>query len=52
VRAPSEEKIDDSEDSFYEELEQIFKHFLSTILLGDCNAKVAERKYIQTDYWE
>jgi len=52
VHAPSEEKIDDAEDSCYEELEQVFKHFLSTILLGDCNAKVGERKYFQTDYWE
>jgi len=28
VHAPSEEKSDDSKDSFYEELEQIFSHFL------------------------
>ena len=27
VHAPSEEKSDDSKDSFYEELEQIFYHF-------------------------
>ena len=27
VRAPSEEKSDDSKDSFYEELEQVFNHF-------------------------
>ena len=27
VHAPSEEKIDDSKDSFYEELEQVFHHF-------------------------
>jgi hypothetical protein len=50
VHAPSKEKNDDLEDSFYEELKQVFKHFLSTILLGDCNAKVGEREYIQTDY--
>ena len=31
VHAPSEEKSDDSKDSFYEELEQVFDHFLSTI---------------------
>jgi len=31
VRAPSEEKSDDSKDSFYEELEQVFIIFLSTI---------------------
>jgi hypothetical protein len=28
VHAPSEEKSDDSKDSFYEELEQVFNHFL------------------------
>jgi hypothetical protein len=28
VNAPSEEKSDDSKDSFYEELEQGFDHFL------------------------
>ena len=27
VHAPSEEKSDDSKDSFYEELEQLFNHF-------------------------
>jgi hypothetical protein len=27
VHAPSEEKSDDSKDSFYEELEQVFDHF-------------------------
>ena len=54
VHAPSEEKSDDSKDSFYEELEQVFDHFpkyLMKILLGDFNAKV-ERKYLQTDNWE
>ena len=43
LHAPSEEKSDDSKDSFYEELEQIFYHFSKyhmKILLGDCNAKV------------
>jgi hypothetical protein len=41
--APTEEKGDDSNDSFYEELEEIFDHFPkyhTTILLGDFNAKV------------
>jgi hypothetical protein len=32
VHALSEEKGDDSKESFYEELEQVFDHFLSTIL--------------------
>jgi len=27
LHAPSEEKSDDSKDSFYEELEQVFDHF-------------------------
>jgi len=43
VHAPSEEKSDESKDSFYEELEQVFDHFLKyhmKIFLGDFNAKV------------
>ena len=43
VHAPSEEKSDDSKDSFYEELEQVVNHFPKyhmKILLGDFNAKV------------
>jgi len=43
VHVPSEEKSDESKDSFYEELEQVFDHFLKyhmKILLGDFNAKV------------
>ena len=43
VHAPSEEKSDESKDSFYEELEQVFDHFPKyhmKILLGDFNAKV------------
>ena len=43
VHAPSEEKIEVSEDSFYEELEEVFDHFPKyhmKILLGDFNAKV------------
>jgi hypothetical protein len=38
VHAPSEEKSDDSKDSFYEELEQVLSHFPkyhTKILLGD-----------------
>ena len=48
VHAPSEEKSDDSKDSFYEEIEQAFYHFPKyhmKILVGDFNAKV-ERKNI------
>ena len=50
VHASSEEESDSSEDSFYEELEQVFDHFPTynmKILLGDFNAKVG-REYFQT----
>jgi len=43
VHAPSEDKSDDSKESFYEELEQVFDHiprYHMKILLGDFNAKV------------
>ena len=43
MHAPSEEKSDDSEDSFYDELEQDYDYFPTyhmKILLGDFNAKV------------
>jgi hypothetical protein len=43
VHAPSEEKSDDSKDSFYEQLEQVFDHlpkYCMKILLGDFNAKL------------
>jgi exonuclease III len=43
AHAPTEEKCDDSKDSFYEELEGVFDHFRKyhmKILLGDFNAKV------------
>jgi len=46
VHAPSEEKSDESKDSFYEDLEQVFDHipkYHMKILLGDFNAKVGER---------
>jgi len=43
VHSPSEEKSDDSKDSFYEELDHVFYHipkYHMKILLGDFNAKV------------
>ena len=46
VHAPSEEKSDESKDSFYEELEQVFDHFPKyhmKMLLGDFNAKVGRK---------
>jgi len=39
LHAPSEENCDESKDSFYEELEQVFDHlpkYHMKILLGDC----------------
>jgi hypothetical protein len=48
VHAPSEEKSDDSKDSFYVELEQVFdfdfSRYYTKILLGDFNAKVGTEK--------
>ena len=46
IHAPSEEKSDDTNDSFYEELEQVFNHlpkYHMEILLGDFNEKWRER---------
>jgi len=47
VHAPSEEKSDDSKDSFYEELEQVFFYhspkYHMKILLRDFNAKVGRQ---------
>jgi hypothetical protein len=43
AHAPTEEKNDDSKDSFYEKLEQVFDNFPkyhTKILLGDFNAKL------------
>jgi len=43
VHAPSKENSEDSRDSFYKELEQVFDHFPKyhmKILLGDFNVKV------------
>ena len=43
VYAQSEEKSNDSKDSFYEELEQVFDNFPKydmKILLGDFNTKL------------
>ena len=48
MHALSEEKSDESKDSFYEELEQVFDHlpkYHMKILFGDFNAKV-ERENI------
>jgi hypothetical protein len=45
VHAPTEDKDDDTKDSFYEELEQVFDQFPRyhmKILQGDFNAKVGK----------
>jgi len=49
VHTLREEKSDNSKDSSYEELEQVFYHFLSTIkiLLGDFNAKVGRENTLK-----
>ena len=47
VYAPSEEKSDESKQSFYEELEQVFDHFPKyhmKMLLGEFNVKVGREK--------
>ena len=46
MHAPSEENSDDFQDSFYGELEQVFKNFPkyhTKILLGDFNVKVGSK---------
>jgi len=47
MHATSEEKSDESKDSFDEELEQVFDHFPKhhmKMLSGDFNAKVSNRQ--------
>jgi len=51
VHVPRED--DDSNDNFYEELQQVFEHFSHynmKILPGGC--KIGEKEYFQTDIWE
>jgi len=53
VHAPSEEKSDDSKDSFYEELEQVLDHFRKyhkKILLGDLNTKVGRKNIFKPTF--
>ena len=50
MHAPSEEKSDDSKDSFYEESEQDFDHFPTyhmKILSGDSNAKAGRENILK-----
>jgi hypothetical protein len=48
VHAPTEEKSDDSKDSFYEELEQVFDRFLSNSVRR-FYCKIGEEEFFQTD---
>jgi len=56
VHEPSEEKSDDSKDSFYEELEQVFFYrfpkYHMKFLLRDLKIKIGEREHFKTDNWE
>ena len=50
VNASTEEKSDDSNDSFYEDLEQVFDHFLdyhTTNLLWDFNSKLGREDILK-----
>jgi exonuclease III len=54
VYAPTEDKIDDVKDSFYEEIERIFDKFPKyhmKILLGDFNAKVGGEGIYKPTIW-
>jgi len=46
VHAPSEDKSDNSKDSFHEELELVLDHF------SKYSMKIGERDYFQIDNWE
>jgi exonuclease III len=50
VHAPTEDKIDDVKDSFYDELQRVFDKFPKyhmKILLGDFNAKVCREDILK-----
>ena len=54
MHAPSEDKSDDSKDSFYEELGQVFDHFARyhmKSLLGDFNTKVGGENIFKPTIW-
>jgi hypothetical protein len=53
--APTEDKLHDAKDSFYEELEQVFDKFPKyhlKILLRDFNAKVGRENTFKPTIWE
>ena len=54
VNTPSEDKSDDSRGNFYEELEQVFKHFPKyhmKIILGDFNVKLEGEDIFKPAIW-
>jgi hypothetical protein len=54
LHAPTEDKIDDIKDRFYEEPEQVFDKFPKyhmQILLGDFNAKVGREDIFKPTIW-
>ena len=54
VHAPCEEKSDDSKDSFYEELQQVFDRcpkYRMKILFKDFNAKVGRKNIFKLTIW-
>jgi hypothetical protein len=54
VHAPTEDKSDEVNDSFYEELECVYNKFLKyhmKILLGDFNARVGREDIFKTTIW-
>jgi hypothetical protein len=51
VHAPTEDKSDDTNNSFYEEVEQVFDQFpkyYTKILLGDFNAKAGKEGIVKS----
>jgi len=55
LHAPSGKKNDNSNDSFHEELQQVFNHFPKyhmKILLGDFNAEVGGERIFITYNWD
>jgi exonuclease III len=54
VHTPSEDKSNDSKDSFYEGLEQVFKHFPTyhtKIVLGDYNVQLGGEDIFKPTIW-
>ena len=52
VHTTSEEKSEESKDSFYEELEQVFYHFLKYHMkIRRFQCKSGERDYFQANNW-